>query len=84
MLLLRVEEIFIGSVNELKDQMNVPADVHADDHDWIKSHRDTESGVKSVAMKVSISLFEKGSLVGAGALAGGGVGNDDDVAAFGV
>lgn len=70
LLLLRVEDVFIGRVDALAEQMTVPAHQHADDHKWIDSHRQTEGTFKAAALKIAISVAEKGSLVAAGALAG--------------
>lgn len=69
MLMLRVEEIFIERVDSLAEQMTVPAEKHAEDHRWISDARKVEGGFKSAAIKIAISVAEKGTLVAAGAIA---------------
>ena len=66
LLLLRVEEMFLEKVDSLADQLTVPVQQHAEDHQWIASTRETEGGVKDAALKVAFSVVEKGGLVGAG------------------
>ena len=68
LLLLRVEEVFIEKIDELSDQMTVPAKKHADHHAWIEQHQASEGTIKSAFWKIAVSLLEKGALVAAGAL----------------
>lgn len=70
MLMLRVEEIFLEKVDTLADQMTVPAQQHTDDHSWIKATRQVEGGIRSTALKVLVSVIEKGALVCAGVIVG--------------
>lgn len=69
MLMLRVEEIFIERVDALTDQITIPAEKHAEDHRWISEARKVEGGFRSAAIKIAVSVAEKGALVAAGAIA---------------
>lgn len=69
LLLMRVEEIFIEKVDELAEQMTVPATTHAEDHGWIKSQREAVGFGKSVLAKVFVSVLEKAAWFALGALA---------------
>lgn len=76
MLLLRVEEVYLDRLEELKDkltelsdQMTVPPESHAEDHRWITATRKAEGGIKAAGLKIAVSLLEKGALVAAGAAA---------------
>lgn len=69
MLLLRVEDVFIERVDQLAEQMTVPAQQHADDHDWISNKRTTETSVKSDAHKIIVSVLDKAIYAGLGILA---------------
>jgi hypothetical protein len=69
MLLLRVEEIFLERVDQLSDQLTVPVKLHAEDHAWIAEARKVQGDAKSVFLRLSYSVMEKGIWVAAGVAA---------------
>lgn len=69
LLLLRVEDVFIGRLEDLLAQMTVPAGQHTDDHHWIAEARAVQRGAKSTALRIAYAIAEKGALVAAGVVA---------------
>lgn len=69
MLFLNVEEVFIGHMEELKEQMTVPAKQHAEDHAWISAARKASGGMRAAGWRLAYSVAEKGALVAAGVFA---------------
>lgn len=69
LLLLRVEEIFLERIDQLSDQLTVPVEKHADDHQWIASARVVQGNASSAFWRIAGAVFEKGALIAAGVVA---------------
>lgn len=64
MLMFSLTEHVIGRIEEVADQLTIPADKHNKDHEWIDEHRGGEQGIKSAAGKIVLNVMDRAVWVG--------------------